>query len=264
MRSWRSTRSTTPLRGRTSPSPVTSRRMRPRRSRASTSAPGVPRRRRRPRRRRSHPCSKRVVVVDQPDAVQTQFGMVGIGVPRNHADWLALSVANQMFGGSFNSRLNLRLRAKEGLTYGANSSFQSNRLAGLWGATSFTRTGGIGQRHEGHAGSDHRLPQEPGDGGGALRGDLVSLGRVRAADRNGECGRGSGADVGAARSAGRLLADLSRSRAQGQCGRGVGRRRAPCASGSTHHRRRRQRQRVRQGARSDRAGDRWCRRRSSI
>ena len=83
---------------------------------------------------------RRVVVVDQPEAVQTQFGMVGMGVPRNHADWLALSVANQIFGGSFNSRLNLRLRAKEGLTYGANSSIQSNRFAGLWGATSFTRT----------------------------------------------------------------------------------------------------------------------------
>ena len=83
---------------------------------------------------------RRVVVVDQPEAVQTQFGMVGMGVPRNHADWLALSVANQIFGGSFNSRLNLRLRAKEGLTYGASSSIQSNKLAGLWGATSFTRT----------------------------------------------------------------------------------------------------------------------------
>jgi zinc protease len=83
---------------------------------------------------------KRVVVVDQPDAVQTQFGMVGIGVPRSDPDWLALSVANQIFGGSFNSRLNLRLRAKEGLTYGANSAIQSNRSAGLWNATSFTRT----------------------------------------------------------------------------------------------------------------------------
>jgi zinc protease len=83
---------------------------------------------------------KRVVVVDQPEAVQTQFGMIGLGVPRNDPDWLALSVANQIFGGSFNSRLNLRLRAKEGLTYGANSAIQSNRFAGLWSASSFTRT----------------------------------------------------------------------------------------------------------------------------
>lgn len=83
---------------------------------------------------------RRIVVIDQPDAVQTQFGVFGIGVPRNHPDWLALSVANQIFGGSFNSRLNLRLRAKEGLTYGANSSIASSRIAGLWNATSFTRT----------------------------------------------------------------------------------------------------------------------------
>jgi zinc protease len=83
---------------------------------------------------------RRIVVVDQPDAVQTQFGMIGVGVPRNHPDWLALSVANQVLGGSFNSRLNLRLRAKEGLTYGARSSLEGNRLAGLWTTTSFTRT----------------------------------------------------------------------------------------------------------------------------
>jgi predicted Zn-dependent peptidase/outer membrane lipoprotein-sorting protein len=83
---------------------------------------------------------RRVVVVDQPEAVQTQFGMLGLGVPRNHADWLPLTVGNQIFGGSFNSRLNLRLRAKEGLTYGAGSAIASSRHAGLWGATSFTRT----------------------------------------------------------------------------------------------------------------------------
>jgi zinc protease len=83
---------------------------------------------------------RRVVVVDKPDAVQTQFGIVGAGVPRSHADWLALSVANQVLGAGFNSRLNLRLRAKEGLTYGARSSLDSERFAGLWNAGSFTRT----------------------------------------------------------------------------------------------------------------------------
>jgi zinc protease len=83
---------------------------------------------------------RRVVVVDKPDAVQTQFGLVGAGVPRNHPEWLALTVANQVLGGDFNSRLNMRLRAKEGLTYGARSSLQSERYAGTWGAMSFTRT----------------------------------------------------------------------------------------------------------------------------
>ena len=83
---------------------------------------------------------RRIVVVDMPGAVQTQFGVVGRGVPRNHPDWLPLAVANQVLGGGFNSRLNMRLRAKEGLTYGAGSSLASERVAGLWSATSFTRT----------------------------------------------------------------------------------------------------------------------------
>ena len=83
---------------------------------------------------------RRIVVVDQPDAVQTQFGMIGAGVPRHHQDYLALAVANQILGAGFNSRLNLRLRAKEGLTYGAGSALDSERLDGLWTATSFTRT----------------------------------------------------------------------------------------------------------------------------
>ncbi len=92
---------------------------------------------------RSAPTSqreRRIVVVDKPDAVQTQFGMIGSGVPRSHPDWLALAVANQILGAGFNSRLNLRLRAKEGLTYGANSALESSRLAGIWNLTSFTRT----------------------------------------------------------------------------------------------------------------------------
>ena len=83
---------------------------------------------------------RRIVVIDKPDSVQSQFGMVGAGVPRNHGDWLALTVANQVLGSGFNSRLNLRLRAKEGLTYGAGSMLDSDRLAGIWNARSFTRT----------------------------------------------------------------------------------------------------------------------------
>jgi predicted Zn-dependent peptidase len=91
---------------------------------------------------------RRVVVVDKPDAVQTQFGVVSTGVPRNHADWLPLAVANQVLGGGFNSRLNMRLRAQEGLTYDASSAMISERQAGFWSATSFTRTEETGRAIE--------------------------------------------------------------------------------------------------------------------
>jgi zinc protease len=81
-----------------------------------------------------------VIIVDMPSAVQTQIVVGHLGVPRNHPDYLALQLANQIFGGSFNSRLNMKLRANEGLTYGANSSFDPNRQAGTFQASTFTRT----------------------------------------------------------------------------------------------------------------------------
>lgn len=81
-----------------------------------------------------------VLIIDMPNAVQTQIVVGHLGVPRNDPDYLALQLGNQIFGGSFNSRLNMKLRANEGLTYGATSSFEPNRFAGTFQATTFTRT----------------------------------------------------------------------------------------------------------------------------
>lgn len=81
-----------------------------------------------------------VLVIDMPNTNQTQIAVGHLGVPRNHPDYIALQLGNQIFGGSFNSRLNMKLRASEGLTYGASSYFEPNRFAGLFQATTFTRT----------------------------------------------------------------------------------------------------------------------------
>jgi zinc protease len=81
-----------------------------------------------------------VVLIDKPDAVQSRIAVGHLGVPRQHPDYLTLQVANQIFGGSFNSRVNMKLRANEGLTYGAGSSFRAQRLAGSFTVSTFTRT----------------------------------------------------------------------------------------------------------------------------
>ncbi|MBI5280566.1 MAG: insulinase family protein [Candidatus Solibacter usitatus] len=81
-----------------------------------------------------------VLIVDMANAVQTQIVVGHLGVPRNHPDYIALTMANQIFGGSFNSRLNMKLRANEGLTYGASSGFEPNRQAGTFQCSTFTRT----------------------------------------------------------------------------------------------------------------------------
>lgn len=86
------------------------------------------------------PTARRVFVLDVPQAVQTQIFVGQVTVPRNHPDYVPLNLANQVFGGSFNSRLNLKLRANEGLTYGANSLMLPLRESGAWGVKTFTRT----------------------------------------------------------------------------------------------------------------------------
>ncbi len=86
------------------------------------------------------PRAARVVIVDMPQAVQTQLYIGHTGIPRNHPDFVALNVANQIFGGSFNSRLNMKIRAQEGLTYDASSSFDCERQAGVFAVSTFTRT----------------------------------------------------------------------------------------------------------------------------
>lgn len=80
------------------------------------------------------------VFVDRADSVQTQIRVGTVAVPRNHPDYFPLLLANQAFGGSFNSRLNMKLRATEGLTYGARSLVNADRHAGWWGVSTYTRT----------------------------------------------------------------------------------------------------------------------------
>ena len=80
------------------------------------------------------------VLVDKPDAVQTQIRVSRPGVARNHPDYLPLFVANRIFGGGENSRLNTRIRQQKGLTYGAYAQLTSRARAGGLSAGLSTRT----------------------------------------------------------------------------------------------------------------------------
>jgi zinc protease len=86
------------------------------------------------------PPARTVLVLDKPDAVQTQIVVGSVGIERSDPSYFPLLIANQIFGGSFNSRLNLKLRAQEGLTYGARSSFDTLRETGIFRVSTFTRT----------------------------------------------------------------------------------------------------------------------------
>lgn len=81
-----------------------------------------------------------IIVVNKPDAVQTQIRVGKLGIRRDSPDFIPLAIANRIFGGSYNSRLNTEVRVKKGLTYGANSIFETNAEAGAILASTFTRT----------------------------------------------------------------------------------------------------------------------------
>jgi zinc protease len=82
----------------------------------------------------------RVVIVDRPDAAQTQVRVAALGAPRSSPDFRPMQVMNMALGGLFSSRLNLNLREEHGYTYGASSYFLFRRDTGAFQAASGVRT----------------------------------------------------------------------------------------------------------------------------
>jgi zinc protease len=82
----------------------------------------------------------RLLLVDKPDATQTYFWIGNPGITRTHPDRVAVWIVNTLFGGRFTSMLNDELRVNSGLTYGASSRVDENRLTGRISMFSYTRT----------------------------------------------------------------------------------------------------------------------------
>ncbi|RKS00835.1 insulinase family protein [Flavobacterium sp. 102] len=61
--------------------------------------------------------------VDMPNAVQSEITILNtVNLKMSDADYFPVILANQVFGGDFNSYLNMNLREAHGWTYGARSS----------------------------------------------------------------------------------------------------------------------------------------------
>ena len=83
--------------------------------------------------------SKRLLLVDKPDATQTYFAIGNVGMAHNDPDRVTIRVVNTIFGGRFSSELNEALRVESGYTYGASSFFDSRKMPGPFGISSFTK-----------------------------------------------------------------------------------------------------------------------------
>ena len=84
--------------------------------------------------------SRRVLLIDAPDAVQSYFWVGNASVARKDPRRAQLDIVNTLFGGRFTSMLNTELRIRSGLSYGASSRFDRMSDGGSWEFGSFTRT----------------------------------------------------------------------------------------------------------------------------
>lgn len=79
------------------------------------------------------------VLVDKPDATQTQVRFARTAMPRNHPDFFASQVAVSILGGGFTSRLTDEIRVNKSLTYGIGASFDRKRFGGDFSVSTFTK-----------------------------------------------------------------------------------------------------------------------------
>jgi zinc protease len=89
--------------------------------------------------------TRRVVVVNKPDSVQTEVRVGNLGIPRNHPDYMAVNLAIRILGGEGSNRLHQVLRTARALTYSAQANFDTFKDSGDFEAETNTRTSATGE-----------------------------------------------------------------------------------------------------------------------
>jgi zinc protease len=115
------------------------------------------------------PPTKRVVVIDKPDAVQTEIRVGQLGIPRKHDDYVALDQAVKILGGEGANRLQQVLRSQRGLTYGASADLDTYKFAGGIVAETDTRSSSTAEALRIMVDEVTRLQREP-----VYEGELLS------------------------------------------------------------------------------------------
>jgi zinc protease len=82
----------------------------------------------------------RVIVVDKPDAVQTEIRIGQIGIAFTDPDYFVALVYNSVLGQGASARLYNEVRRNRGLSYGAESGFVPAYQPGSFTASTFTKS----------------------------------------------------------------------------------------------------------------------------
>jgi zinc protease len=91
------------------------------------------------------PPTRRLIIVDKSDLVQTEIRVGQLAIPRKHPDYLAWDLTVKILGGEGANRLHRVLRSERGLTYGAEANSQAMKQAGDFVAETNTRTETTGE-----------------------------------------------------------------------------------------------------------------------
>ncbi len=118
---------------------------------------------------------RRSVVIDLPNSGQAAVSFGLRGLARTDADFFPALVANSILGGGYSARLNLEIRVKRGLSYGARSILSERLAPGPILATAQTRNDAAVQVVELMEAELARLGNEPASAAeiGARQANLI-------------------------------------------------------------------------------------------
>ncbi len=88
---------------------------------------------------------KKILILDKPDATQTQIRVGNLGINRNHEEYIPFETARTVFAGSFTSRLVNEIRVKRGLTYGVSMRSARFGPCGMVYTSTFTKNESVGE-----------------------------------------------------------------------------------------------------------------------
>lgn len=84
--------------------------------------------------------TRKIVVLDKPDAVQTEIRVGGVAIAYTDPDYFTAQVYDTVLGGNAAARLFDEVRRKKGLAYGAYSSISERLQPGPFTASTSTKT----------------------------------------------------------------------------------------------------------------------------
>jgi zinc protease len=88
----------------------------------------------------AQPKGSTVYLIDRPGALQSEIIGAQLAPPRNSPDAVQLSLLNDVFGGTFSSRLNMNLREDKHWSYGVGSGLVSAEGQRIWYSASPVQT----------------------------------------------------------------------------------------------------------------------------